>query len=520
MKRRTFLARTIPATLAAPLIFNGFRLDALGQSFLPALAMDDASDRVLVIIQLAGGNDGLNTVIPVDDDAYYKARPTIGIKKESALTLNSEPLLRLHPSLSGLQHMFNDGQLAIVNNLGYSGYSSSHFTGTEIWNTASGSTTADSHATGWIARYLQQEFPDFPKTLPDYPPAVQISPSTSSIFGLASSTIGIALSDPKSFYDLVNGKPNVVDDDVNDTFAGREWEYIETINSQSLGFSTIIKDAADRAKNIATYPAGNALGESLAIVARLIAGGLKSKVYMVSLGSFDNHSNQLETHADLLSRLGNAVKSFMDDLVALGIHERVVGMTYSEFGRRVSDNGSGTDHGAAAPHMVFGTPVDGGKMFGGLPDLQNLDNAGNLRQSIEFQCYYASILAPLFSLPDSRLSSILPVNLCDPTHRIPIYKSLAVGVSEGSRGAAALLSISPAPASMESTLQYRLTRTERVVISLHDIGGREVLKIDRGIQSAGTYAARMDISRLPAGTYFCGLRAGAFNDSRPLVVVR
>ncbi|MEO6048023.1 MAG: DUF1501 domain-containing protein, partial [Candidatus Kapaibacterium sp.] len=360
----------------------------------------------------------------------------------------------------------------------------------------------------------------YPKILPDYPPAVQISPSTSSIFDLTNSTIGIALSDPKSFYDLVNGKPNVVDNDVNDTFAGREWEYIETINSQSLEFSTIIKNAADRAKNIATYPDGNALGESLAIIARLIAGGLKSKIYMVSLGSFDHHSNQLGVHADLLAWLGNAVKAFMDDLVALGIDERVVGMTYSEFGRRVSDNGSGTDHGTAAPHMVFGTPVDGGKMFGGLPDLQNLDEAGNLRQSIEFQCYYASVLAPLFNLPESRLNSILPVNLCEPAHRIPIYRSLAVGDPQQSRGAAALLSVAPTPAAMETMVQYRLARTERVTISLNDIRGREVMKIDRGIQGAGTYTATINVSKLPAGTYFCGLRTGTFNDSRPLVVVR
>ncbi|MEP7219311.1 MAG: hypothetical protein ABI876_10365 [Bacteroidota bacterium] len=165
MKRRTFLTRS-SSLLAAPILLNGMRLSAWAAPTDWLASLAGASDRVLVIIQLEGGNDGLNMVIPAEDDQYYKLRPTLGIAKSAALPLAGQPLLRLHPTMGGVRSLFDDGRLAIVENIGYDGMNLSHFTGTEIWNTASGNRQDQFLQTGWIGRYLQHEYPDFPAVLP------------------------------------------------------------------------------------------------------------------------------------------------------------------------------------------------------------------------------------------------------------------------------------------------------------------------------------------------------------------
>ncbi len=423
MKRRDFIRRAAIAS-AAPIIFKGLSLKAFARPD-GASALRD-TDRVLVIIQFEGGNDGLNTLIPVEDDLYYNARPNLMLPKGDALALDGEAMMRLHPSMSGMQSMFNDGLLAAVQNVGYERSTMSHFTGTEIWNTASGSLPKDIQTTGWVGRYLHREFPDYPDVLPDDPPAIEISPATSSIFTVVGASIGMSLTDPAEFYDLVNGGPNVDREIAPDTLSGREWNYIDAINRQSQSFSQSIKTAADRSANRVVYPSDNSLAAALAIVARLVAGGLKTRVYKVSLGGFDTHFGQLAQQAKLLGIVSSAVKAFQDDLLALGVADRVVGMTYSEFGRRIKDNSTGTDHGTAAPHFVFGSAINGGRTYGGNPDLANPDANGNLVYTVGFPCYYASVIAPLFSLDDSSLAEILPVSLCDRPSFVPLYRTQGV----------------------------------------------------------------------------------------------
>jgi len=486
------------------------------------LSEAEQDDTVLVLIQLQGGNDGLNTVIPIDDDLYHNLRPVLRIDKKDALALDNHPLLRLHPSLGGIQRMFNDGQLAIVENIGYSDYSLSHFTGTEIWNTGSGSSAQEYLATGWLARYLMQEFPHYPEVLPQDPPAIQISPTTSSVFSTSGASMGVALTDPATFHEMVHGGPNVPDDPrVPVTPADDELRFIQSVNAQALGFSASIREAALKANNLVAYPDGNELADALAIVARLIAGGLQTRIYMVSIGNFDFHANQLEPHALLLSRLGSAAKAFMDDLIALGIDRRVVGMTYSEFGRRAMDNGSGSDHGAAAPHFVFGTPVRGGIVHGGLPDLRNLDAAGNLRHAISFQCYYASVFGPLFGLPEERLQAILPRGVCEPSDRVPIYAAPAsAGPPSIGIGAAPEMSSIPNPTAGHTAIHYTTARPGRVTITLHDIGGRHIADLLGEYQEAGMHVARVDLTSLPAGAYLYRINADGTMRSGKVSVVR
>jgi uncharacterized protein (DUF1501 family) len=459
-------------------------------------------------------------MIPVDDDLYYRLRPTLGIRKEDALPLAGEPLLRLHPMMEGMRRMFDDGRLAIVSNIGYDDYSMSHFTGTEIWNTASGGTGSVLQNSGWLGRYLRREFPEFPSLLPSYPPAVQIGVSTSSTFGIMGSSIGMALADPGTFYALVNGAPRLDDDPAPDTLAGREWEYIRTIDAQTIEFAGAIREAASRARNVVDYPADNPLASSLAIVSQLIAGGLGTSIYMVSMGGFDTHAGQEAVQPVLLAKLSAAIKAFDDDLLALGVDDRVVAMTYSEFGRRAAENDSGTDHGCAAPHIVFGSMIDGGRIFGGVPDLQHLDVHGNLRPSIDFRCYYASVLGPLFSLSQERLREVLPDGECGASP-LPLYGVTTSGreQSPDATSSDALL-CSPNPAMACTTLHYRLDRPGPVRLTIGAIDGEACLEQIVEERPAGMHTIRIDLSRLPSGFYICRIDDGRHHRSTTLRIIR
>lgn len=426
MKRREFFRRSTPL-LAAPFLVNGMRVRGVAREnyLYESMLAGRLNDKILVIVQLEGGNDGLNTVVPVDDDLYYSARPNLAIAKEDALPIDGVAELRLNPVLDGLVPMFNEGKLAIVGNVGYDRMNLSHFTGTEIWHTGSKSSKDSYLTTGWVGRYLAGEYPEFPDVLPDHPPAIEISPSTSSLFTVVGSSIGMSLTDPQEFYDLVSAGPDVPDDvDVN-TLAGCEWEFVDAVTRQSATFADGVRAANAAGKNSVEYPETD-FAEALAIIARLVAGGLATRIYKVSLGNFDTHGNQAVTHTRLLETLGDGIAAFQSDLEGLGLDDRVVGMTYSEFGRRVDDNGPGTDHGTAAPHFVFGANVDGGKLHGGLPDLANLDRFGNLIHVVGYSCYYASVIAPLFDIPEPRLAEILPFDLCQRADYVPLYHTSSV----------------------------------------------------------------------------------------------
>jgi uncharacterized protein (DUF1501 family) len=297
MKRRDFFRRAIPATLL-PSLLNGFSFRAFaGSPFMQALANSTINDHVLVLIQLNGGNDGLNTVIPLDQYSNLSpVRQNILIPDTQVLPLNGYINTGLHPSMTGMQQLFNNGKLNIIQGVGYPSPNYSHFRSTDIWLT--GSDSNEVLATGWGGRYLDYEYPNFPTgfpntTMPD-PLAIQIGSTVSLALQGPNTSMGMAISDPTSFYNLING----VQDPAPNTNAGKELTYIRTVAQQSTLYSSVILDAAN---NISTqsssYPVAgaNPLADQLKIVARLIAGGLKTKIYMVNLGGFDTHSSQVDT---------------------------------------------------------------------------------------------------------------------------------------------------------------------------------------------------------------------------------
>lgn len=370
-------------------------LTATAPSFLlrgAAAASQGSGLPILVVVQLAGGNDGLNTVVPFADDAYYRARPRLGLRSDEDLVkLNDR--VALNSALKDLMPWGERGELAIVEGVGYPNPDRSHFRSTEIWETASDSNQTS--ATGWIGRYLDNCCPGRPEPTT----ALAIGADRPQSFS-GTSGMGIALSSAESFGYLegVGGDDTETyratnNEDMGGAPAAGANSTLNFLRQTSLNATVSadrIRSAARRYKGTVTYPNGR-LAQSLQTVARMIAGGMGTRIYYVSHTGFDTHANQVGQHRNLLRQLGESLAAFQKDLEAMGEADRVVTMTFSEFGRRVAENGSGgTDHGTAAPMFLMGKRIGGG-LHGTAPSLTNLD-AGDLRHTVDFRRIYASVL--------------------------------------------------------------------------------------------------------------------------------
>ncbi|MCF0075109.1 DUF1501 domain-containing protein [Dyadobacter sp. CY261] len=430
MKRRDFISAA--SSMLVPVMLNGFGVrsvakgSALVRSLQETAAMN--SDRVLVIIYLGGGNDGLNTVIPVDQySSYYNLRSNIAIPENSILKLSGQQEVGFHPVMTGMKNLFEEGKLAIINSVSYPNPDQSHYRSTDIWMTGTDASRFES--TGWGGRYLNDRFSGYPTNYPNSgmedPLAVQIGQiSTPALLG-SSQSVGITIQDPNSFYQLIGESSVDMNTDLPCCDAGDLLKFIREKQVLAVGYAAEIKAAADAGKNLGAYPdatAKNDLAEQLKIVARLIHGGLKSKIYFVELGGFDTHSTQVSNvvtegvHAQLLKKLSDAISSFQNDLKLQGIEDKVLGMTFSDFGRRATSNASkGTDHGVAAPLFVFGKGIRR-QMIGIRPDLTNGllpanpapgFNDRDIKMQIDFRRIYSDILTDWFGTPVEKSSQLL-----------------------------------------------------------------------------------------------------------------
>ena len=417
MKRRLFLKYTIPSVII-PALMGGFKLQAFaGDPMIHSLLSTATNDRVLVVIQLAGGNDGLNTVIPIEYYADYKnARSNIAIVESKILKLNGNDKTGLNPGMIAMQQLFNEEKLAIVQAVSYPKPNFSHFRATDIWLT--GEESNQILNTGWVGRYLNYLYPDFPANYPNNtmadPLAIQIGSVVSPALQGPSFPMAMAISNPDSFYKMLNEKHLNADDSPSLD----QIDFIRQISEKTDAYSDVIKKAAQKITKQSDKFAEkgkNPLSDQLKIVSRLIAGGLKTKIYMVSMGGFDTHAKQTEVddtskgaQAALLQKVSEAIYAFMDDLKLQNTENRVVGMTFSEFGRRIKSNASGgTDHGTAAPVFVFGKPVQSG-IIGVNPLLaQNAVVNENIAMQNDFRAVYATLLTNWLDVSKTALPSIL-----------------------------------------------------------------------------------------------------------------
>lgn len=509
MKRRDFLRGTAPAALL-PIMMNGYGVRAYARSpILDAVAAAGCEDRILVLIQLQGGNDGLNTVIPLDRyGAYQSVRSNIAIAEAQALKLTND--VGLHPQMGALRTMYQNGLVRVVQSVGYPVPNYSHFRSTDIWLTASDHD--DVIPTGWMGRFLEDAYPGFPDgypntTMPD-PLAIQIGSVISMGLEGAKANMGMAFTDPKSYYNINNGNtaPGV------GARAGQELSYIRTVGQQIERFAVPVRDAAARATNrSAKYPAArqNPLADQLKIVAQLIAGGLKTRIYVVSLAGFDTHSYQTQggpgspvPHGTLLNQVSVAIDAFQDDLRLLGVDDRVVGMTFSEFGRRIRSNGSGgTDHGAAAPLFLFGTNVVSG-VLGQNPDIPT--DAGpedNLPMQFDFRSVYATLLKDWFCVPDQTVRQLL-------FREFPLLSLIKGGsptsVQDAMDGTTSTLRVMPNPVRDHARLEFTCMPGP-IRLSLFDATGREIAVLADGSGNGiGSYTLRVDT--LAGGLYHVRLQ--------------
>jgi uncharacterized protein (DUF1501 family) len=419
--RREFLRRTVLGS-ALTWTVPAFLADTF--SALQAQAADSATQivtgkdsTILVVLQMAGGNDGINTVVPYANDFYHQARPRIGLKADDVLKLNGE--IGLHGALKGFKELYDGGELSVIQGVGYPNPNRSHFRSTEIWQTASDSDRIEKN--GWIGRYFDAACSGADPTV-----GVTIGSQLPEAF-FASKPKGICFNNPQNYRFMSNGGeteesykklnelemssplpdggPSMTTDENANSggsiaalpagmpmTGGRAVDFISRTALDAQHSSDEIRGIAARVQNQAAYP-NSPLANSLKLVAKLIGGGLPTRVYYVSQGGYDTHTNQVATQQRLLADLGDTLKAFVDDMKAQGNMQRVLVMTFSEFGRRVNENANGgTDHGAAAPMFIVGNKVKAG-LLGHYPSLAPQDLfQGDIKYNVDFRQVYAGVL--------------------------------------------------------------------------------------------------------------------------------
>ncbi len=503
-----------------PWTLQGMGARAFGQeasAFLNALSTTaGVNDRVLVVIQLNGGNDGLNTVIPLDQMARYKSiRSNVAIADTKVLKLRYREQAGLHPSLTGFQNLYNDGRLAIVENVGYANPSFSHFQANDIW--FKGAANSNSVASGWLGRYLQDRYSTYPTGYPNSqmpdPLAIQISAVASTALLGPKQSVALAIQDIETFARLIGEKPTAPPSPSLNEIAKDYVSFVRSQQTLSVAYADQLKTAAGKGANSATYPTNNRLADQLKLVARLIHGGLQTKVYYVTLGGFDTHANQVDvndtstgSHANLMKQLGDAVKAFLDDLKSLKMDDRVVGMTFSEFGRRALSNGSrGTDHGWASPQFVFGSGIKT-QWNGSSPDLTGLVN-NNIKMEYDFRQVYASLLRDWFEVDEAAVRSIL---LGQDYAVVPIFRETITAV-EPEPNAVLLY---PNPASSEATLTWTVG-DELKMVEMVDVAGR-IQRVP--MQVTSPHSLILDLRTVPPAPYIIRLETHTASYIRHLVV--
>ena len=389
--RREFLRKS--SSGLGLIAFSSVAPAFLTQSVSANIPQAEKDRSILVLIQLAGGNDGLNTVVPYEDDNYYRLRPNIALPKGDLNILNDQ--LGFHPSCPELANLFHSGDLAVVQNVGYPNPNRSHFRSMEIWESASES---DEYlSSGWMGRYFDNCCAGSPSDDPlglsvgNELPDVFLSEEEHNIFSLGQNgnnrrSVGEGMK-------AAIGKSEFASGD-NANFLQH------TLMNALVTESKVLKRLRDY-KPMATYP-GNGLGRDLKNVAGLIASGQETRVYFVSLGGFDTHANQGFRHQGLMKQLSTAMAAFQADLKAHKLDDQVMTMTFSEFGRRPSENVSGgTDHGTAAPLFVMGSQLKG-SIFGTAPDL-NLKKNKDLTFSTDFRSVYGTVIDKWFEANPAKI---------------------------------------------------------------------------------------------------------------------
>lgn len=516
INRKEFLSRLGLFAAGGAFLLGGSPIQALESNSLFRKLAELESDRVLVLIQLDGGNDGLNTFVPIENDLYYNTyRQTMNISKQESIKITDT--IGMHPSMSPLQNLWSDGKMGVIQNVGYPDSNLSHFRSSDIWTSAS---DADEVLeTGWVGRYLDGEFPDFSESPTDNPLAVQIGGASSLLFQGPELGMGMIMSDITILERLIENGTAYSLDNIPNTLYGSEIEFARIQANSSYRYAEAIKTSYDASSTSSDFEDTD-LSRSLAIVSRLIKGNLGSKIFLVTLPGFDTHANQPVRHSQLLNELSNSVADFVSDLEADGRSEDVLIATFSEFGRRVYQNNSaGTDHGTAAPLMVFGDAVEGG-MFGSDPKLEEneLDQYGNMVHEYDFREVYATLLSDWFELEQAETLAALGGNFT----KIPFIKGEFAVSNENDElpGRFQLHQNYPNPFNPTTTISFVLSKANKVTLQVFSIQGKLVRTLINKNYSSGSHTVTFDASNLASGVYVYRLTAGGNVQTKTMTLIK
>ncbi len=383
MKRRSFLINTSLATTAlfVPNFLKAFNNKGLEQS----------NGKILLIVQLSGGNDGLNTFVPFTNDNYFKQRPRLGIKPEKVLQLNSEQ--GLNEVMKGWKALFDNGSMAMLNAVGYPNPDRSHFRSMDIWHSASSS--ADYIQTGWIGRYLDNYCDGKPYKAIELDDSLSLSMKGDFVKGLA-------VKNPKRLYEMAHSEWLKPYSALASTHEEPVAYLYKTLVETTAG-ANYLHEHFNAYQSKTEFP-NNEFGKDLKTIAGLIGSGCETSVYYVSLGSFDTHVGQESRQNKLLEQLSDGLKIFMDEMKLINRDKDVLTMVFSEFGRRVSQNASGgTDHGTANNIVLIGNGLQQKGILNAAPDLKNLDDNGDIKFQVDFRNIYATILNKWLQADDSKI---------------------------------------------------------------------------------------------------------------------
>lgn len=533
---------------------------------LSRLAQQGDSDRVLIILQLHGGNDGLNSLIPVEQyDQYYSRRANIAIPKSNSLrkyipldsTLPSERQVGLHPDMQAMKGMYDMGKVAFVQGVSYRNNNGSHFRGRDIWFMGGGSD--DYFSSGWLGRYLQQEYAplqypaDFPNDDMLDPLGIEMGSDVSLIFHQENNIpTSLSLNDPVGFANLVEELEGFQDKDIDprgkppefldNSPYGKEMNWILGLEKKTDDYAKRLYEVYQAGGSTSTtypevYPFNaptgskrNHLSPQLRLIARLLAGGCKTKVFMVKIGGFDTHASQVESydptmgvHAALMYHISTAMKAFQDDLKVRGLESRVLTVTTSEFGRRVHSNGSyGTDHGTGGPIFVFGRGVNPG-VIGNVPDMTR----DNIEMQYDYRQVYANLLKDWMLVDEQKINNdIFFGNFIDgPREEGGFYQPLPLAVQVISstdtfvQQRFYLGDCYPNPAKAQTAFTFMINAEGLVQVMLYDRSGKPIKHLVKQNFEPGEHSIPVDLTGIPAGLYIYKMNMGAFEQSKKLVVI-
>ena len=507
--RRSFV-QALGLSGAGTMMLGGMPLSASSNSKLAAAISNSETDRVLVIIRLKGGNDGLNTIVPIYDyDTYAINRPSIKhqLNQVTALT----PDFGIPNYMNDLLSLWDNGAMKVVHGVGYENSSQSHFAGSDIWASTD---PTNSSQTGWLGRHFEELYPDYLINPPTIPAAVQIGSIGNLIFDGDSSNYAFSVANPDQLESIAQS--GVVHDmsSFPECIYGEQLEFMRGTTNTTYQYAGTIHQAYDDGTNNSTYMDSD-LGQQLSIVARLIKGNLGTKVYMVTLGSFDTHANQTDDHRDLLIDLSNSVKAFYEDLAQGGFDDKVLSMTISEFGRRIYENGSsGTDHGNAGPLMLFGPAIQGNGFVSQHPDLS--DSSGNLEYTQDFREVYASIMQEWLCIDPDLVDEAL---LNNTYARVDLgFNCSALSVDDFNRDRFKHFVLYT---DNDSIIKIKNPYTQHTVIKLYDIMGRTIATLKNEMLFAGEHSISIKNSiskKLSVGQYIYRISVGNQNYSKSLII--